>query len=309
MRPQLLHVALRTLGGFEVRDIGLLQSAAARPRSTAFGEDAYPSIHDEAAALLHSVARTHPLVDGIERLSLAATIAFYGLDGIQLTLSNDEAHDLVMAVAVGELDDVEPIAERLRANTAPGADGASHGEQAMDDLDRDRTLADRGGRSLRRPCAARGGPTVRTRGMRGQLRCTRCRRSMPCVSTATTSAEATTGSTAKATGSYTATRYCRSAGSSVSTTAYPPSPTRATKWWMVRLVGFSTVEKASRTRFRAASNSASESVGRSRQVTTYLMPISLRTQEAARRRSGEDDARCPTAVLQTSRHAALIRPG
>ncbi len=115
----LLHVAGRTLGEFEVRDIGLLESASARPRSTAFGEDAYPSIHDKAAALLHSIARNHPLVDGNKRLSLAATIAFYGLNGLQLTLSNDEAYELVMAIAAGELDDVGPIAERLRSGTAP----------------------------------------------------------------------------------------------------------------------------------------------------------------------------------------------
>ncbi len=115
----LLHIASRALGTFEVRDIGLLESAAARPRSTAFGEDAYPSIHHKAAALLHSVARNHPLVDGNDRLSLAATIAFYGLNGMQLTLSNDEAYELVMAIASGQLDDVEPIAGRLRAATAP----------------------------------------------------------------------------------------------------------------------------------------------------------------------------------------------
>ena len=115
----LLHVASRTLGTFEVRDIGLLESAAARPRSTAFGEDAYPSIHHKAAALLHSVARNHPLVDGNKRLSLAATIAFYGLNGVRLTLSNDEAYELVMAIASGELDDIEPIAGRLGAATAP----------------------------------------------------------------------------------------------------------------------------------------------------------------------------------------------
>ena len=113
----LLHIARRTLGEFEVRDVGLLESAAARPRSTAFGEDAYPSIHDKAAALLHSIAGNHPLVDGNKRLSLAATIAFYGLNGMQLTLSNDEAYELVMAIAAGELDDVEPIAERLRASS------------------------------------------------------------------------------------------------------------------------------------------------------------------------------------------------
>ncbi len=115
----LLHVAQRTLGEVQVRDIGLLASAAARPRSTAFGEEAYPSIHDKAAALLHSLARTQPLVDGNKRLALAATIAFHGVNGVRLILSNDEAYDLVMAVAVGDLDDVARIAERLRCSTAP----------------------------------------------------------------------------------------------------------------------------------------------------------------------------------------------
>ena len=115
----LLHVAQRTLGDVEIRDVGLLESASARPRSTAFGEDAYPSIHLKAAALLHSIARNHPLVDGNKRLALAATIAFYGLNGLRLTLSNDEAYDLIMAVAAGELDDVEQIARRLESSTAP----------------------------------------------------------------------------------------------------------------------------------------------------------------------------------------------
>ncbi len=115
----LLHVARRTLGDVEIRDAGLLESASARPRSTAFGEDAYPSIHRKAAALLHSIARNHPLVDGSKRLALAATIAFYGLNGFRLTMSNDEAYEVVMAVAAGELDDVERIAERLEPRTAP----------------------------------------------------------------------------------------------------------------------------------------------------------------------------------------------
>jgi death-on-curing protein len=115
----LLHLARRTLGAVEIRDVGLLESASARPRSTAFGEDAYPSIHLKAAALLHSVARNDPLVDGNKRLALAATIAFYGLNGRRLTMSNDEAYELIMAVAAGELDDVEQIARRLESGTAP----------------------------------------------------------------------------------------------------------------------------------------------------------------------------------------------
>ncbi|MGY1709082.1 type II toxin-antitoxin system death-on-curing family toxin [Geodermatophilus sp. SYSU D00758] len=115
----LLHVARRTLGEVQVRDVGLLESASARPRSTAFGADAYPSVHDKAAALLHSLARTQPLVDGNKRLALAATIAFYGVNGVRLALTNDQAYELVMAVAVGDLDDVESIAGRLRVGTAP----------------------------------------------------------------------------------------------------------------------------------------------------------------------------------------------
>jgi death on curing protein len=114
----LLHVAARTLGEVQVRDVGLLESALARPRATAFGEDAYPSIHGKAAALLHSLARTQALVDGNKRLALAGTIAFYGLNGIRLTLSNDEAYDLVLAVSIGDLDDVGAIARRLESGTA-----------------------------------------------------------------------------------------------------------------------------------------------------------------------------------------------
>lgn len=115
----LLHVGRRTLSDVEIREVGLLASASARPRSTACGEDAYPSIHAKAAALLHSIAPNHPLVDGNERLALSATITFYGLNGFRLTMSNDEAYELVMAVAAGELDDIDQITRRLEPSTAP----------------------------------------------------------------------------------------------------------------------------------------------------------------------------------------------
>lgn len=114
----LLYVARRAIGDeVAVRDLGLLESAAARPRTTAFGEDAYSTIHEKAAALLHSVAMNHALVDGNKRLALAATIAFYGQNGMQLTMTNDEAYDLVIAVASGELDDVGSIAQILQSGT------------------------------------------------------------------------------------------------------------------------------------------------------------------------------------------------
>jgi death-on-curing protein len=118
--PELLHVAERTLGaGYAVRDYGLLEAALARPRATAFGKDAYPDLDAKAAALLHSIARNHALIDGNKRLALAAVIAFYGLNGRRLTLTNDEAYDLVRSVAAGQLDEVNAIAAILRNATQP----------------------------------------------------------------------------------------------------------------------------------------------------------------------------------------------
>lgn len=113
--PDLLHVAERVLGAdAKIRDYGLIESALARPQASAFGQDAYPSLDQKAAALLHSLARNHALVDGDKRLALAGLIAFYGLNGRRLTLTNDAAYELVMAVASGVLDTVEDIAEILR---------------------------------------------------------------------------------------------------------------------------------------------------------------------------------------------------
>ena len=119
--PELLHIAERVLGpGYGVRDYGLLEAALARPQATAFGKDAYPDLEAKAAALLHSVARNRALIEGNKRLALAAVIAFYGLNGRRLTLTNDEAYDLVMSVAAGELDTGEGIATILRPAIPPG---------------------------------------------------------------------------------------------------------------------------------------------------------------------------------------------
>ena len=118
--PELLHIAGRVLGpDYGVRDYGLLESALARPQATAFGKDAYPDLDAKAAALLHSVARNHALIDGNKRLALAAVIAFYGLNGRRLTLTNDQAYDLVMSVAAGQLDNVDDIAAIIRPATRP----------------------------------------------------------------------------------------------------------------------------------------------------------------------------------------------
>ncbi|GAB3699898.1 type II toxin-antitoxin system death-on-curing family toxin [Mariniluteicoccus flavus] len=116
----LVHVANRATGTqVGVRDFGLLESAAARPQATAFGEDAYPDLVTKAAALTQSIVASHALVDGNKRLGLAALIAFLGMNGLRLTWSNDEAYDVIIGIAEGRLSDVAVIAEQIRAGSAP----------------------------------------------------------------------------------------------------------------------------------------------------------------------------------------------
>jgi death on curing protein len=108
-----LLVIVRALEAGPVRDVGLLDSAAARPRSTVFGQEAYPTIVLKAAALLHSLARNHALVDGNKRLAWLATVVFLDLNAHATSVSHDEAFDVVMDVSKGLLD-VDEIATRLR---------------------------------------------------------------------------------------------------------------------------------------------------------------------------------------------------
>ncbi len=79
----------------------------------AVGEDAYPALHLKAAALLHSLAGNHALVDGNKRIAWLATYVFLDINGHRPDATQDEVFELVVAVAAGELTDVEKIAEVL----------------------------------------------------------------------------------------------------------------------------------------------------------------------------------------------------
>lgn len=102
-----------------IRDIGLLGSAAARPQTTAFGEDAYPDLITKAAALLQSIVNNHALVDGNKRLGWLATAVFLELNGIKASrASNDDVYDFVVWVAATN-PDLENITTRLRRVVQP----------------------------------------------------------------------------------------------------------------------------------------------------------------------------------------------
>ncbi len=118
---QLLRIADAAIeGDVVVRDVGLLESALARPQTTLFGEDAYLGLHTKAAALLHSLAGNHALIDGNKRLAWAATAVVLDINGHPVETTDDEVVDLVVAVASGELAELPEIAERLAAWSAPG---------------------------------------------------------------------------------------------------------------------------------------------------------------------------------------------
>ena len=114
------HIARRVLAEpAAVRDAGLLLAALARPQATAGGQDAYPTIYEKAAALLHSLCRNHSLVDGNKRLSLAGTIAFYGMNGLRLQMTNAAAYDLITGIVTSNSEDVQVTARVLKAAAGP----------------------------------------------------------------------------------------------------------------------------------------------------------------------------------------------
>ena len=104
---------IRKLGIGPVRDIGLLDSAVHRPQSSAFGEEAYPSVALKAASLLHSLTKSHALVDGNKRIAWLCTVVFCDLNGLRPELHDDEAFQLVWDMASSHMD-VAEIADRLQ---------------------------------------------------------------------------------------------------------------------------------------------------------------------------------------------------
>jgi len=104
---------VNALGAGPVEDLGLLDSACHRPQASLLGQDAYPTLSAKAAALMQSLAGNHPLVDGNKRLALLAAAVYLRLNGYVLDLTDDEAFDLTMSIAAGQLD-LDGILKQLR---------------------------------------------------------------------------------------------------------------------------------------------------------------------------------------------------
>ena len=100
----ILKLGREIIADFTVREIGLLESAAARPKTSVFGEDAYLTFAEKTAALLHSIARNHALIDGNKRLAWSAARLFCLMNDLDINMKQDKAYEMVVGVAAGQIE-------------------------------------------------------------------------------------------------------------------------------------------------------------------------------------------------------------
>jgi death-on-curing protein len=79
-----------------VKNSGLLESAVLRPQSSDFGEDAYPSVFEKAAALFESLGQNHPFQNANKRTAFTALVIFLQLNGYLFVMNQKAAEDLTV---------------------------------------------------------------------------------------------------------------------------------------------------------------------------------------------------------------------
>ncbi len=103
-------------GSFGIRDLGLIESAVARPQATFGGEFLYATIFDKAAALLQSLLKNHPFVDGNKRTALTSAGLFLKINGYKLINSHQEEIEFAVEIDNGNLT-VEQISKWLKEHS------------------------------------------------------------------------------------------------------------------------------------------------------------------------------------------------
>lgn len=106
------------VGPDQLADFGLLESAVLRPQQTVAGQDAYPDLHSKAAALMHSLIRNHPFVDGNKRTAVLTVDIFYAMNSFDLEADQGEMVALALDIAEGQID-VDRIAGQLKEWARP----------------------------------------------------------------------------------------------------------------------------------------------------------------------------------------------
>lgn len=106
-----------TGGSHGVRDLGLMQSAVFQPQVTFEGQDLYPTLFLKAAALLTSLIRNHPFVDGNKRTAITSAALLLRQNGYSLSTTNDALETYVVGVIVNRTS-IEDIALWLETNSS-----------------------------------------------------------------------------------------------------------------------------------------------------------------------------------------------
>jgi death-on-curing protein len=118
-----LHARLvaETGGSHGVRDLGMLLSAVGRQKATFDNQELYPDLFTKGAALMDSLIRNHPFVDGNKRTGIAAAILFLRGNGYRFEVKSDEMEKFTLEVARSE-HSLEEIALWLQKNARSSAD-------------------------------------------------------------------------------------------------------------------------------------------------------------------------------------------
>lgn len=101
---EVIEIGEALIPDFRIRDIGLLESAVHRPATVIYGQEAYPSIEGKIAALMHSLAANHALIDGNKRLTWSSGRLFAILNDLDFHVGVDEAEEVIISLASGGLD-------------------------------------------------------------------------------------------------------------------------------------------------------------------------------------------------------------
>ena len=105
-----------TGGEYGVRDLGLLESAIARPQATFDKQELYPDMFEKAATLMESLINNHPFVDGNQRTGIACAVLFLKQNGISFSAKNAELEKFTLRVASSNVGRSE-IAEWLKKHS------------------------------------------------------------------------------------------------------------------------------------------------------------------------------------------------
>jgi death-on-curing protein len=101
----MLHARLIevTGGSAGVRDEGMLDSALSNPFQSFGGGELYPSIQAKAAQLCFGLVKNHSMLDGNKRLGTHVMLIFLALNGYELSYSQQELSDTILALAAGKI--------------------------------------------------------------------------------------------------------------------------------------------------------------------------------------------------------------